>query len=315
MFSLSKISNSTSQSSSLSSMSSSSLYSKKSSRIPLYQTRQTDSAFLTDVVVKDTAVENPVMSDAAIENSVVEDKSTDIDVVKADDSLTEARLEEVATTDSDGITATKVDTNAAAPSSIEVSDSHLDDLSATVESGRKVEHPEDASIALQNMSLMSAETAISASHLFDDASSESGHETSFSSLDGDFRRNFKISSRRRKNIDMKDINGIAALIRDKLTDLDRAHVAMHSNQRPLDTVGGRPQKIADGVIDGTECTALSKEQYRRLYLDSATDIVYLGRGIASAWLKVALSCSDKRLSQRLQDSLSKTDTLAAQVSD
>lgn len=127
----------------------------------------------------------------------------------------------------------------------------------------------------------------------DDSSSDSGRETISSHSS---RRNFKIQpSRRRRKMDMTDLTQLASLIKERMTSLELAHKHMHNSSSTHESL------------------LLSKERYRVSYIEAARDIVNLGRGIATAWMQVVLDCSDKRLAQRLKDSLSKTDTLASQM--
>ncbi|KAI8617481.1 hypothetical protein BC830DRAFT_1113192, partial [Chytriomyces sp. MP71] len=116
--------------------------------------------------------------------------------------------------------------------------------------------------------------------------------------------NLPSKRRGRKPIDMTNLTLLHHLLTTRLADMQTHHAALLQTKRSSFTV-------CPG--DGTSPALLLRSHHKASYLNSAREIVFLGKGIAKSWEPIARGCTDKYLAQDLLLSLQKVDTLSARM--
>ncbi|KAJ3296073.1 hypothetical protein HK104_002018 [Borealophlyctis nickersoniae] len=99
--------------------------------------------------------------------------------------------------------------------------------------------------------------------------------------------------RRRRQIDMLDLTGLAKIIDARLADLEKHHAAMMS----------KSFSVSSSTLDTS----------KQGYIAAAREIVDLARAIATSWRPIAKACTDATLSNHLLVSLAKVEALAGQM--
>ncbi|KAJ3224481.1 hypothetical protein HDU81_008534 [Chytriomyces hyalinus] len=107
--------------------------------------------------------------------------------------------------------------------------------------------------------------------------------------------------RARKPIDMTNLTLLHHLLTTRISDMQTHHAALlHHPSRYSNTSSNEQQQLL-------------RSHHKSSYLNSAREIIFLGKGIAKSWQPVARGCRDKWLGERLLLSLQRIDTLSAQM--
>ncbi|KAI8845328.1 hypothetical protein BJ741DRAFT_644754 [Chytriomyces cf. hyalinus JEL632] len=113
--------------------------------------------------------------------------------------------------------------------------------------------------------------------------------------------------RARKPIDMTNLTLLHHLLTTRLSDMQTHHAALlHHPSRYSNSSSNEQQQQQ-------QQQQLLRSHHKSSYLNSAREIIFLGKGIAKSWQPVARGCRDKWLGERLLLSLQRIDTLSAQM--
>ncbi|KAI8832788.1 hypothetical protein BJ741DRAFT_282736 [Chytriomyces cf. hyalinus JEL632] len=111
--------------------------------------------------------------------------------------------------------------------------------------------------------------------------------------------------RARKPIDMTNLTLLHHLLTTRLSDMQTHHAALlHHPSRYSNSSSNEQQQQQQQLL---------RSHHKSSYLNSAREIIFLGKGIAKSWQPVARGCRDKWLGERLLLSLQRIDTLSAQM--
>ncbi|KAJ3255295.1 hypothetical protein HDU77_003739 [Chytriomyces hyalinus] len=112
--------------------------------------------------------------------------------------------------------------------------------------------------------------------------------------------------RARKPIDMTNLTLLHHLLTTRLSDMQTHHAELlHYPSRYSNSASSEQQQ--------QQQQQLLRSHHKSSYLNSAREIIFLGKGIAKSWQPVARGCRDKWLGERLLLSLQRIDTLSAQM--